>query len=293
MLDRVQNSGNNGTGYFSQAVADYAARMKPEESQDGGKPKTIGEFSKEEWKKLLEKVDNAIEEYKEDLEERKEEALEKQKKQRESYILGAAGMEEKTFEERVMLDNGSFRTMRFMMIDSMGTETAKLPEKPDIKDTIDDVVADEVIRKLLGKGKQAPYSLMADERGIVEYKGVEFQCDYEHNRICLGDVSNPKNCITVGLEKGGCLVFNRENIDDLVKAIDMFSPEDINRIMRAIAEDAKLRQTRMQIEDEVSGVEVPDKPEDEVSGVEALDKPEDEKENEEDESKRQNEQSGF
>ena len=107
---------------------------------------------------------------------------------------------------------------------------------------------------------------------------MEFRCDYENNRLCLGDVSNPKNCITVGLERGGCLVFNRENIDDLVKAIDMFSPEDINRIMRAIAQDAKLRQMQVQIEDETSGEAV-------------LDKPEEEKEKYE--SERQTEQSYF
>lgn len=275
MLDRLQTTGSNG--YFSQAVADYAAKMKPKDKTNGGAPKFIGEFSDKEWEKLLDKVDNAIEEYKEDLREREEEALEKQKKQRESYILGVPEMEEKTFEEEVMLDNGSLRTMRFMKVDSMGTETSKLTEKPDIKDTIDDVVADELIQKLLGKGKQAPYSLMANEKGIVEYKGVEFQCDYDNNRICLGDVSDPKKCISVSLEKGGCLVFNRENIDDLVRAIDMFSPEDINRIMRAIAEDAKVRQTLAQIEDETSGVEVLNKPEEE----------------EEYESKRQDEQSDF
>ncbi len=68
------------------------------------------------------------------------------------------------------------------------------------------------------------------------------------------------------------------NIDDLVKAISMFSPEDINRIMRAIAQDAKLKQIKMQIEDETSGIEVLEKPEEEekING-----------------SKRQNEQPDF
>ena len=143
------------------------------------------------------------------------------------------------------------------------------------------------------------YSLMADDKGIVEYKGVEFRCDYEHNRLCLGDVTNSKDCITVGLEKGGSLVFNRNNIDDLVRAIDMFSPEDINRIMRAIAEDAKIRQVKMQIEDETSGMEVLDKPEDEGTEIvdkageeseEIADKPE---ESEKYESERQAEQSNL
>ena len=278
MTNRLQSTGSYGNGYFSQAVADYAARMKPEDRKEDGKPKTIGEFSEKEWAHLLDKVDNAIEEYKVDLKEREKEALEKQKEQRESYILGVGNNEDKQFEERVMMDNGSFRTMRFMKIDSMETGASGEMEQPDIEDTIDDMLVEEAIQKLLGKGNRAPYSLMADENGIVKYKGVEFRCDYENNRICLGDVSNPKNCITVGLERGGCLVFNRENIDDLVKAIDMFSPEDINRIMRAIAQDAKLRQMQVQIEDETSGEEV-------------LDKPEEEKE--EYESERQTEQSYF
>ncbi len=277
MTDRLQSTGSYGNGYFSQAVADYAARMKPEDKAADGNPKTIGEFSEKEWDQLLDKVDNAIDEYKADLKEREKEALEKQKEQRESYILGVGNNKDKQFEERVMVDNGSFRTMRFMKIDSMDSGASGEMEQPDIKDTIDDMVAEEAIQKLLDKGNRAPYSLMADENGIVKYKGVEFRCDYENNRLCLGDVSNPKNCITVGLERGGCLVFNRENIDDLVKAIDMFSPEDINRIMRAIAQDAKLRQMQVQIEDETSGEQV-------------LDKPEEEKE---DESERQAEQSYF
>lgn len=278
MTNRLQITGSYGNGYFSQAVADYAARMKPEDKTKDGKPKTIGEFSEKEWDQLLDKVDNAIEDYKADLKEREKEALEKQKERRESYILGAGNNEDKQFEERVLMDNGSFRTMRFMKIDSMDIGASAEMEQPDIEDTIDDMVAEEAIQKLLDKGNRAPYSLMADENGIVKYKGVEFRCDYENNRLCLGDVSNPKNCITVGLERGGCLVFNRENIDDLVKAIDMFSPEDINRIMRAIAQDAKLRQMQVQIEDETSGEAV-------------LDKPEEEKEKYE--SERQTEQSYF
>ncbi len=244
MINRLQSVGNSGMGYFSREVTDYAARMKPENEQGGGEPKTIGEFSKKE--------------------------------------------RDKKFEEHVLLDNGCFCAMRFMKIENKEIETAKLPKQPDIKDTMDDMVAEEAIQRLLGKGKRAPYSVMADENGMIEYKGVVFLCDYEHNRLCLGDVSDPRNCITVGLEKGGALVFNRANIDDLVKAIGMFSPEDINRIMRAIAEDAKIRQTQMQIEDETSGVEVLDKPKDEKKAV--MNQTEEKKD---DESKRKNEQPDF
>lgn len=261
MLDSLK--GGYGNGYFSQAVAEYAKKMKPEMRK--GAPKTIDEFTDGEWDKLLDKVDDAIEEYRADLKEREEEALDKQKEQHESYILGQGEKKERQFEEQVLMDNGCFRTMRFMKVDSMGANDGmdSVPKQPDIRDTIDDMVSDEMIQKLLGNDRRAPYSAMANENGIIEYKGVTFQCDYEHNRLCLGNVSDIRQCITVELEGGGVLVFNRENIDDLVRAIDMFSPADINRIMRAIAQDAKLRQIQAEIEDETSGEEVLDKPEDE------------------------------
>lgn len=261
MLDGLKSG--YGNGYFSQAVAEYAKKMKPEMKK--GAPKTIDEFTDKEWENLLDKVDDAIEEYKADLKEREGEALEKQKEQRESYILGQGEAKDKQFEEQVLMDNGSFRTMRFMKIDHAGTNgnMENVIKQPDIGDTIDDMVSDEMIQKLLGNDRRAPYSAMANENGIIEYKGVIFQCDYENNRLCLGNVSDTRDCITVELEGGGILIFNRENIDDLVRAIDMFSPADITRIMRAIAEDAKLRQIQMEIEDETSGEEVLDKPEDE------------------------------
>ncbi len=41
---------------------------------------------------------------------------------------------------------------------------------------------------------------------------------------------------------------NRDNIDQLAKAIGMFSPEDINRIMKAISTDAKARSKKIEIE---------------------------------------------
>ncbi len=261
MLDGLKSG--YGNGYFSQAVAEYAKKMKPEMRK--GAPKTIDEFTDKEWENLLDKVDDAIEEYKADLKEREGEALEKQKEQRESYILGQGEAKDKQFEEQVLMDNGSFRTMRFMKIDHAGTNgnMENVIKQPDIGDTIDDMVSDEMIQKLLGNDRRAPYSAMANENGIIEYKGVSFQCDYENNRLCLGNVSDTRDCITVELEGGGILIFNRANIDDLVRAIDMFSPADITRIMRAIAEDAKLRQIQMEIEDETSGEEVLDKPEDE------------------------------
>ena len=63
MLSRV--SGSTGNGYFSQAVAEYARKMKPEKEQNGhSSGKAIGEFSEKEWNGMLHKVDLSIEEHK-------------------------------------------------------------------------------------------------------------------------------------------------------------------------------------------------------------------------------------
>ncbi len=107
--------------------------------------------------------------------------------------------------------------------------------------------------RLSGK-KSAPYSYLADDSGMIEYNGVVFFCDDEHNTISLGDVSNPKDVITVPLVGGGCLKVNRDNIDDLSKAIGMFCPEDINRILRALAKDAKAQKALQEIEEEKESV---------------------------------------
>ena len=101
----------------------------------------------------------------------------------------------------------------------------------------------------------APYSYLAKD-GIIDYNGVIFVCDTENNAIRLGDTSNPKNCITVNLSNGGSLIVNRDNLGDLAKAIGMFSPEDVNLILRAIAEDAKVQQMKQQIDDETSGLDI-------------------------------------
>lgn len=96
---------------------------------------------------------------------------------------------------------------------------------------------------------KVPYGHLAKE-GMIVYNGVTFFCDEEHNAITLGDVSDPKNVITVPLSEGGCLKFNRENINELVQAIGMFSPEDVKRIMQAISMDAKIQQMKKEIEDD-------------------------------------------
>lgn len=107
---------------------------------------------------------------------------------------------------------------------------------------------------LSADGKTVPYGAMAKD-GIIEYKGVIFTCDYEHNRICLGDVSDKNKCINIALSGGGSLVVNRENLGDLSRAIGMFSPEDVNLILRALARDKQIQKMQHEIDDMENGEE--------------------------------------
>ena len=109
-------------------------------------------------------------------------------------------------------------------------------------------------RRIEGKDK-VPYGEMA-ENGVIEYEGVVFVCDYDHNRLTLGDTSNEKNCINIPLSGGGSLLVNRNNIDALSKAIGMFSPEDVNRILRALAQDKKIQEMKKELDDMENGDDV-------------------------------------
>lgn len=109
-------------------------------------------------------------------------------------------------------------------------------------------------RRIEGKDK-VPYGEMAED-GVIEYNGVVFVCDYDHNRLTLGDTSNEKDCINIPLSGGGSLLVNRNNIDALSKAIGMFSPEDVNRILRAQAQDKKIQEMKKELDDMENGDDV-------------------------------------
>ncbi|MDE7184423.1 MAG: hypothetical protein K2O40_08110 [Lachnospiraceae bacterium] len=110
------------------------------------------------------------------------------------------------------------------------------------------------MEKLNGTYKPAfPYEHLA-KNGVISYRGVEFVCDAQKNAICLGDMSNRKDVLTIPLEGGGNLMVNRNSLGLLAKAISMFSPEDINRIMRAIADDNKAREAQEEIEEDTNSI---------------------------------------
>ena len=112
------------------------------------------------------------------------------------------------------------------------------------------------------KNQGAPYSYLANEDGVIEYNGVVFTCDEKTNSICLGDMTDEKNVLNIPLSGGGHLKVNRNSIGLLSKAAGMFSPEDMNLIMRAITQDAKIESVKKEIEDEEASVGNQLRPED-------------------------------
>lgn len=104
------------------------------------------------------------------------------------------------------------------------------------------------------RGTGAPYSYLANEEGVIEYNGVVFTLDNQRKWLCLGDMSNMDNVIRIPLSEGGCLMVNRDSIGALGRAISMFSPEDINLILRALKLDAKVQEMKKEIEDMEEGI---------------------------------------
>ncbi len=95
---------------------------------------------------------------------------------------------------------------------------------------------------------KVPYGHLAKD-GVITYNGVVFVCDERTNSICLGNMEDKSQVITVTLSGGGHLKVNRNNIGDLAKAAGMFSPKDLNLIMRAIAQDTKIQSVKKEIDD--------------------------------------------
>ena len=79
-------------------------------------------------------------------------------------------------------------------------------------------------------------------------------CNSKNNTINIGDTSDVNKCLRVPLSGGGTLLVNKDNMSDLSRAIGLFSPEDINRIMRAIATDQKAQEELNKIEDDTNSV---------------------------------------
>lgn len=105
----------------------------------------------------------------------------------------------------------------------------------------------------LREAPKVPYGFLAKD-GTITYNGVCFVCDEETNSICLGDMTDKKNVLNIPLSGGGHLKVNRNSIGLLSKAAGMFTPEDLNLIMRAISEDTRVQAMQEEIEDEKASI---------------------------------------
>ncbi len=166
-------------------------------------------------------------------------------------------------EKKIDASNGKSLQKIFETIEKYNTDS----ENADVSGT--KLLEMALLEKKKKIDNGVPYNYLAKD-GIIEYNGVVFVCDEKHKAIRLGDTSNPKNCLNIPLSGGGSLIVNRDNLDDLAKAIGMFSPEDVNLIMRAIAEDARIRQMKHQIDDETSGIDLADETDEERKDEEKM-----------------------
>ena len=138
--------------------------------------------------------------------------------------------------------------IRFAKMDEEQQEKELLQKRLIEKEMQAESNLKEVLVARTGGTLDVPYGYLA-KNGVIEYNGVIFVCDEIHNAICLGDMTDESNVLSIPLSEGGCLKVNRDNISDLAKAISMFSPEDIKRIMEAIATDAKCQQMQQEMDE--------------------------------------------
>lgn len=116
------------------------------------------------------------------------------------------------------------------------------------------VVGDKVDKHIEEEWKnhKSGYSYLADENGIIEYNGTVFSYNSKEDVITLGDMEREEDVLNITLSGGTVLRVNRNNFDDLVKSIGMFKPEDVKKIMEAIATDAKAKSKPIEVEKKIA-----------------------------------------
>lgn len=142
------------------------------------------------------------------------------------------------------------------MIDMINTGIYNLPGMSDVinarKQNADNKsIEGTAFEKIIAnRKKECPYEYLS-HNGVINYNGVTFVCDTKHNKISLGDVETDKSkVINVALPSGGNFVFNVDNVDDIAKAASMFTPEDLNAIMKAVMMYKHCQEKMQELEDE-------------------------------------------
>ena len=175
---------------------------------------------------------------------------------------GAERIGDRNDSERDEFDrSSSIWNSRLQDLNGVGHEEEKnetlneeeLQDRPEAVKIYEAVKAGKNPWEDMRKAPKYPYEHMAQD-GIIDYNGVIFVCDEKTNSICLGDMTDEKNVLNIPLSGGGHLKVNRNSIGQLSKAAGMFTPEDLNLIMRAISLDTKLQETEKEIEDTEASV---------------------------------------
>ena len=126
------------------------------------------------------------------------------------------------------------------------------------KDSVDKLESKSGIgsfaKSLEEQKRRYPYAFFAKD-DVINYNSVIFACDKKTHSICLGDMTDSKRVLNVPLPSGGHLKVNVDNFGDIGRAAGMFSPADLNAIMRAIAQynhcTSKLNEMEDEFEKEV------------------------------------------
>lgn len=144
-----------------------------------------------------------------------------------------------------------FQISRSDLVSSLSGQSSAQTSKTEGEDAFSSVLAEKL--KGTYQESKVPYSHLAKD-GVIEYNGVIFVCDEVNQAICLGDMNDRKNVLSIALENGGRLMVHRDNLGELQNAITMFSPEDINRILRAIADDQKAQKELLEIDEMMNSI---------------------------------------
>lgn len=105
--------------------------------------------------------------------------------------------------------------------------------------------------EILAERSDMPYGHLAKD-GIISHNGVTIVCDYKEKSLNIGNTADRKNTLSIPLSGGGVLNVNRDNFGDLAKCMDLFSPEDRERILRAIQTDIHITQKKNEMDDEIA-----------------------------------------
>lgn len=90
------------------------------------------------------------------------------------------------------------------------------------------------------------------DSGMAFYNGVPINFDFKNNSISVGNVQSG-DVIHVGeLSNGYSFSFNMDNVDAVIGMLDLFSPEDVNKIMAAITEHNMAERAEEEIEEDKS-----------------------------------------